>query len=223
VTRVNVGGEQNILSAHRRYGVQSLVHTSGSELSGTAQCVSIDAAHPLQAQSAYSATKIATGTLVESYSRFLDVPAVTVCPFSLWPPAIRPGVIPTIIVQLLGKNTLKMLTRTRDFISVADTVTRMIAAMNPPNAIAHTGSEIAIGNLITLIGELLGTKPLVDRNSARIPPENSELRPLSHKTLARALLNCQAQFWLKEGLGLSIAWVESHVHLCHRALGVYVV
>jgi len=116
-----------------------------------------------------------------------------------------------------------MLTRTRDFTSVADTVTGMIAAMNPPNAIAHTGSEIAIGNLITLIGELLGTKPLVDRNSARIRPENSELRPLSHKPLARALLNCQAQFWLKEGLDSTIAWVASHMHLCHRALGEYVV
>ncbi len=99
----------------------------------------------------------------------------------------------------------------------------MIAVMNPPNAIAHTGSEIAIGNLITLIGELLGTKPLVDRNSARIRSENSELRLLSHKTLVRALLNCQAQFWLKEGLGSSIAWVESPVHLCLRALGEYVV
>jgi len=95
--------------------------------------------------------------------------------------------------------------------------------MNSPNAIAHKGSEIAIGNLITRIGELLGTKPLVDRNSARIRPENSEVRSLSHKTLARALLNWQGQFCLKEGLGSSIAWVESHVHLCHRALGEYVV
>ena len=99
----------------------------------------------------------------------------------------------------------------------------MIAAMNPPNAIAHTGSEIAIGNLITLIGELLGTKPLVDRNSARIRPENSEVRSLFHKTLARALLNWQGQFCLKEGLDSTIAWVASHMHLCHRALGEYVV
>ncbi len=76
----------------------------------------------------------------------------------------------------------------------------MIAAMNSPNAIAHKGSEIAIGDLITLTGELLGTK-----------------------TLARALLNWQGQFCLKEGLDSTIAWVASHMHLCHRGLGEYVV
>jgi len=91
VTRVNVGGRQKIFNACRRYGMQRLVHTSSSELSGTAQCVPIDAAYPLQAQSAYSATKIAADTLVENYSRFRDVPAVTLCLFNLCAPAIRPG------------------------------------------------------------------------------------------------------------------------------------
>ena len=117
-----------------------------------------------------------------------------------------------------------MLTRTRDFTSVADTVTGMIAAMNPPNAIAHTGSEIAIGNLITLIGELLGTKPLADPDSSRVRPEKSEVqRLLSDNTQACELLKWHPQISLKEGLRSTIGWFESHMDLYRRALEGYVV
>jgi NAD dependent epimerase/dehydratase len=232
VAQVNVGGTQNILNACLRHGVQRLVHTSSSEVFGTAQYVPIDEEHPLHAQSPYSATKIAADKLVESYASSFDVPAVTVRPFNTYGPRQSArAVIPTIIVQLLGKKTLKLgsLTPTRDFTYVGDTVAGMIAAMNAPDAAGNnfnlgTGTEIAIGDLITLIGEVLGTKSLGDRDPSRVRPEKSEVeRLLSDNSRARALLNWQPQISLKEGLRLTIAWFESHMHLYQRALEEYVV
>ena len=232
VTQVNVGGTQNILNACLRHGVRRLVHTSSSEVFGTARYVPIDEEHPLQAQSPYSASKIAADKLVESYSRSFDVPAVTVRPFNTYGPRQSArAVIPTIIVQILAKLNPKLgsLTPTRDFTYVSDTVSGMIAAMNAPKAIGRslnlgTGTEIAIGDLIPLIGELLGTKPLVDPDSSRVRPEKSEVqRLLSDNTQACELLKWQPQISLKEGLRSTIGWFESHMDLYRRALEGYVV
>jgi NAD dependent epimerase/dehydratase len=232
VAQVNVGGTQNVLNACLRNGVQRLMHTSSSEVFGTARYVPIDEEHPCQAQSPYSATKIAADKLVESYSRSFDLPVVTVRPFNTYGPRQSArAVIPTIIVQILGKKNPKLgsLTPTRDFTYVTDTVAGMIAAMDAPRAIGHnfnlgTGTEIAIGDLLTLIGEQLGIKPLVERDPSRVRPETSEVqRLLSDNTHARALLNWEPKISLKQGLRSTIAWFESHMDLYRRALEEYVV
>jgi NAD dependent epimerase/dehydratase len=232
VMQVNVAGTHNILNACLRHGVQRLLHTSTSEIFGTAQYVPIDEAHPLQAQSPYSASKIAADKLVESYWRSFDVPAVTVRPFNTYGPRQSArAVIPTTIVQILAKQNPKLgsLTPTRDFTYVTDTVAGMIAAMNAPNVVGSnlnfgTGTEIAIADLIALIGELLGTKPLVDRDPSRVRPEKSEVeRLLSDNTRARELLKWQPQISLKDGLRSTIAWFESHMDLYRRAIEDYVV
>jgi NAD dependent epimerase/dehydratase len=232
VTHVNVGGTQNILNACLRHGVERLMHTSTSEVFGTAQYVPIDEKHPLQAQSPYSASKIAADKLVESYWRSFGVPAVIVRPFNTYGPRQSArAVIPTIIVQMLAKRNPKLgsLTPTRDFTYVTDTVAGMIATMNAPNVIGHnlnlgTSTEIAIGELLVLIGELLGAAPVVDRDPSRVRPEQSEvLRLLSDNTQARELLQWQPRISLKEGLRSTIAWFETHMHLYGRALAEYVV
>ena len=232
VTQVNVGGTQNILNACLRHGVQRLVHTSTSEVFGTAQYVPIDEAHPLQAQSPYAASKIAADKLVESYWRSFDLPAVTIRPFNTYGPRQSArAIIPTAVVQFFAKQSPKLdsLTPTRDFTYVSDTVAGMIAAMNAPQAIGHnvnlgTGREIAIRDLITLIAEMLGTRPLVDLDPSRVRPKNSEVdRLLADNTRARELLQWHPRISLEEGLRSTIAWLESHMDLYRRALEEYVV
>ncbi|TME97041.1 MAG: NAD-dependent epimerase/dehydratase family protein [Chloroflexi bacterium] len=137
----NVSGTLNVLDASRKADVQHVVHTSTSEVYGTAQYVPIDEKHPLQGQSPYSASKIAADQLAESYHRSFDVPVTTVRPFNTFGPRQSArAVIPTIAVQLLTTGQLKLgsLTPTRDLTFVADTVAGMILAAERVSSVGRT-------------------------------------------------------------------------------------
>jgi len=135
VVDTNIIGTLNILEAARVEKPARVVHTSTSEVYGTARSARIDESHPLQAQSPYSATKIAADKLAESYYRAFDVPVVTLRPFNTYGPRQSArAIIPTIITQALSLPRVKVgsLTPTRDFTYVGDTVSGFLAAATAP-------------------------------------------------------------------------------------------
>jgi dTDP-glucose 4,6-dehydratase len=229
---VNTQGTLNVLNAARRLGVAKIVHTSTSEVYGTAQYVPIDEKHPLQGQSPYSASKIAADQLAESYHRSFDVPVTTVRPFNTFGPRQSArAVIPTIAVQLLSGGTLKLgsLTPTRDLTFVSDTVNGMILAAERPASAGRTinlgtGREITIGDLASLIAKLVGREIAPTTEAARLRPEKSEVnRLLSNNAVARDVLGWQPEVSLEDGLKRTIAWLRENLGYYTRAATDYVV
>ena len=227
--RTNVVGTLNALQAARRMGVKRFVHTSTSEVYGTARQVPISEDHPLQGQSPYSASKIGADKIVESFYTSFDVPAVTVRPFNTFGPRQSArAVIPTIITQLLaGATKIKLgsLHPTRDLNFVANTVEGYIAAAEKPAAIGQTinlGSnrEITIGDLAQLIIRTVGVSAEIESDAARIRPANSEVeRLLADNTRARKLLGWEPRISLEDGLQQTIEWLRKNQHW-YRA-GIY--
>ena len=176
----NVLGTMNVLQACRRVGCK-LVHTSTSEVYGTALRVPIDEAHPLQGQSPYSASKIGADKLVESYWRAFDVQAVTVRPFNTYGPGQSArAVIPTIITQALTQDVVQLgnLDARRDFTYVSDTVAGFLKAAEAEGVAGETfnlgyGAEITIGVLAQEIIGLVGRPVRVAVDEARLRPEKS--------------------------------------------------
>lgn len=179
----NINGTLNVLQTAREYAIHRVVHTSTSEVYGTAQYVPSDEKHPLQGQSPYSATKIGADKLAESFHLAFGVPVVTVRPFNTFGPRQSArAVIPTIINQGLAGRAVKLgsLTPTRDLNYVANTVDGFLAAAHAPNVIGRTlnlayGREISIGDLAALIGRLLGMDLQVEQDPQRLRPEKSEV------------------------------------------------
>jgi dTDP-glucose 4,6-dehydratase len=228
VVHTNVIGTVNVLNAARAAGVERFVHTSTSEVYGTAEYAPIDERHRLQGQSPYSASKIGADKIVESYYRSFDVPAVTVRPFNTFGPRQSArAVIPTIIAQALagGEIRLGSLTPTRDFTFVTDTIEGFLAAAIRTEAIGReinlgTGQEIAIGVLAERIKVLVGSRGPVLTEAGRRRPENSEVtRLVSDNTVARELLGWRPAVPLDEGLRRTIDWMAGHTHLF--AVGAY--
>ncbi|MDA1349197.1 MAG: GDP-mannose 4,6-dehydratase [Chloroflexi bacterium] len=232
VSAVNVGGTLNVLNACREAGVGRLIHTSTSEVFGTAQYVPIDEKHPLQGQSPYSASKIAADKLVESYWQSFRLPAVTVRPFNTFGPrqSVR-AVIPTIAAQLLKGPEVRLgsLSPTRDFTFVLDTVAGMMRAAQAENVIGRhinlgTGQEISIRDLVDLMARLMGVDARPVNEERRVRPEGSEVeRLLSDNSLARSLLGWSPAVSLDEGLSRTIEWIREHQEVYGRALNDYVV
>jgi dTDP-glucose 4,6-dehydratase len=229
---VNTAGTLNVLNAARRLSVGKLVHTSTSEVYGTAQYVPIDEKHPLQGQSPYSASKIAADQLAESYHRTFELPVATVRPFNTFGPRQSArAVIPAIAVQLLTRGELKLgsLTPTRDLTFVSDTVAGMVLAAESPASIGRTfnlgtGREIAIGDLAQLMCRLLGKQIAPSTEAARLRPERSEVnRLLSDNTLARQVLGWQPAVSLEDGLKRTVAWLADNLAYYTRAAADYVV
>jgi len=162
----NIKGTLNILQAAREHGVKRIVHTSTSEVYGTAQFVPITEEHPLQGQSPYSATKIAADQLAYSFFSSFGLPVVIVRPFNTYGPRQSArAVIPTIITQIAnGQRQIKLgaISPTRDFNFIDDTVAGFIAAMNSDQGLGEVvnfGSnfEISIGETVRLIAEVMNT------------------------------------------------------------------
>ena len=161
--QTNIGGTLNVLEAARKAGIRRLVHTSTSEVYGTAQYVPIDEKHPLQAQSPYAASKLGADKLVESYYCSFDLPAVTVRPFNTFGPRQSArAVIPTIISQCLTQDEVRLgsLTPTRDLNYVGNTVDGFVQAAQCDQALGRTinlgtGKEVSIGQLAETIAELV--------------------------------------------------------------------
>lgn len=222
VVETNILGTLNVLNACREGGVTRLIHTSTSEVYGTAQYVPIDELHPLQGQSPYSASKIGADKLVESFFSAYELPVVTVRPFNTYGPRQSArAVIPTIITQAIANRTIKLgnLETTRDFTFVDDTINGFLKAAEVDNVTGRvfnlgTGQEIKIGELAELIIEEVGSdaKVVVDPN--RLRPKDSEvLRLLSNNTYAQETMGWQPVYSLREGLAKTIDWIKDHLDL----------
>jgi NAD dependent epimerase/dehydratase len=223
----NVGGTLNVLEAVRSHETPRLVHTSTSEVYGSARYVPMDEAHPLQAQSPYAATKIAADKLVESYVRSFGVKAVVVRPFNTFGPRQSArAVIPTVIGQALGGNEVIWLGATapvRDLTYVADTVSGFIAAATADGVTGGcfnlgTGEGIAIGDLAQLVLRLMGVAARVEIDPQRLRPEASEVdRLISANAAFTAATNWLPRVGLEEGVRRTIEFFRTHVDLLPRS------
>jgi NAD dependent epimerase/dehydratase len=214
----NAGGTMNVLEAVRSLEIPLMIHTSTSEVYGTAIRVPIDEDHPLQAQSPYSATKVAADKLAESYHAAFGVPVVTVRPFNTYGPRQSArAVIPTIITQLAaGRDEVSLgaLTPTRDLTFAADTARAfMAAAAAPLDAVAGrvlnagSGNEISIGDLAELIARKMDRPLKLAREEERMRPEASEvMRLVSDSTRLRTLTGWKPAHTLETGLDATIDW-----------------
>jgi NAD dependent epimerase/dehydratase len=230
VIETNVIGTLNVLEAARRAKPRRVIHTSTSEVYGTARGDRISESHPLQGQSPYSASKIGADKLAESYYRAFDVPVVTIRPFNTYGPRQSArAIIPTIITQALTLPVVKVgaLTPTRDFTFVTDTVAGFVAAANaPPDRVLGreinlgTDEEIAVGDLARLIMDLVGRELELVCDRQRLRPSKSEVDRLhSDNTLAKELLGWSPTVSLAEGLRTTIEWIRRNQNM-FRA-GVY--
>jgi len=217
--RTNIEGTLNILLAARDLKVARLVHTSTSEVYGTARYVPIDENHPLQGQSPYSATKIAADKLAEAFYCSYGVPVVIVRPFNTYGPRQSTrAVIPTIIGQCLTGDTIRLghLHPTRDLNYVSDTVEGFLRAAAADNVLGQTinlgsGREISIGDLALLIARLLGKQVHIITDERRRRPEKSEVeRLLADNSKAKRLLGWEPRVSLEEGLIRTIDWMREH-------------
>ena len=200
----NIKGTLNILQAARELGVEKVIHTSTSEVYGTAQFVPITEEHPLQGQSPYSATKIGADQLALSFYRSFNLPVAVIRPFNTYGPRQSArAVIPTIISQIAsGKKEIKLgaLSPTRDFNYVKDTVQGFIAVAGSDQSIGEViniGSnyEISIGDLVQTISRLMNTDIEIKTDSQRLRPEKSEVERLwADNSKARRLLGWEPQY-----------------------------
>jgi dTDP-glucose 4,6-dehydratase len=220
VVDVNITGTLNVLLAAREAQPGRVVHTSTSEVYGTARTVPIDENHPLQGQSPYSASKIGADKLAESFHRSFDVPVATVRPFNTYGPRQSArAVIPTVIAQALTGDVVRLgnLDATRDLTYVADTVAGFLAVGETDGALGGTfnlgaGFEITIGDLAEKIIALTGRDARIEIDSARLRPPKSEVeRLISDNTLARTRLGWTPQIPLDEGLSLTIDWIRANL------------
>ncbi len=222
VLAANVQGTLNVLLAARDAGVGRVVHTSTSEVYGSAQYVPIDEKHPLCAQSPYSASKIAADKLAESFGRSYGLGVVTVRPFNTYGPRQSDrAVIPTIIAQALtGDEVYLGATHPRrDLTYVSDTVAGFIAAARAENIEGETinlgsGQDISIGDLGYRIIDLVGRDVELVFDATRIRPQASEVQQLlADNSKAAELLGWQPQVELDEGLQLTIDWISNRLSL----------
>ncbi len=221
--KTNIEGTYNVCQAAREAGVTRLIHTSTSEVYGTAQYVPIDENHPLQAQSPYAASKIGADQLALSFYRSFGLPVTVIRPFNTYGPRQSArAVIPTIITQLLrGHEEIKLgnLTPTRDFNFVEDTVNGFITAGLSPYTIGEvinigSGREISIGELAALLGKLIGVEVRIQDDPARYRPEASEVERLCcNNNKARELTGWQPKYSLTDGLKITIEWFKQHLEL----------
>jgi len=217
--QTNVLGTTYLLNACLRENVEKIVHTSTSEVYGTARYVPIDEEHPLQGQSPYSASKIAADQIMLSYFRSFRLPVAIIRPFNTYGPR-QPAraVIPTIITQTFkcGRIRLGALSPTRDFTYVEDTVEGFVRIAESPRSVGEimnigSSKEISIQSLAMKIFEQMGKKPEILSDRERIRPENSEVERLMANTdKARKLLNWSPRISLDEGLRRTIAWIREN-------------
>jgi NAD dependent epimerase/dehydratase len=214
---VNVLGTLNVAEAARRHGVARVVHTSTSEVYGSAQTVPMTETHPLEPQSPYAASKLAADKLIDSYHRSFDLPACVVRPFNTYGPRQSArAIIPTIISQALAGSTLRLgsLTPRRDLTFAADTAAGFVAAATAEDAVGRTiqlgaNHDVSVGDLVRLVGEVLGRELTVETDPRRVRPEASEVvRLISGPFLAEEVLGWRAEVPLHDGLAQTIAWME---------------
>ncbi len=227
----NIRGTLNICQAALENGVERVIHTSTSEVYGTAQYVPIDEKHPLQAQSPYSATKIAADAMAMSFFNAFKLPITIARPFNTYGPRQSArAVIPTIISQIAnGKKQIKLgdLTPTRDFNYVADTCRGFLELARCHKAIGETvniGSnfEISVGDTLNLIRELMSSDVEFLIDEQRIRPERSEVfRLWCDNTKIRDLTGFKPEFNIRQGLKETIDWFTRTENLAKYKADIY--
>jgi dTDP-glucose 4,6-dehydratase len=231
----NIKGTLNVLQAACELGVKRVIHTSTSEVYGTARFVPITEEHPLQGQSPYSATKIGADQLAMSFYSSFGTPVSTIRPFNTYGPRQSArAVIPTIITQLAnGKRQIKLgaVHPTRDFNFVADTVAGFIAALNTERGIGEViniGSnfEISIGDTARTIAEVMGVEIEILTDEQRLRPDKSEVERLwASNDKARELLGWQPQYGgldgFRRGLTETVAWFSKPANLASYKSEIY--
>jgi dTDP-glucose 4,6-dehydratase len=214
----NVEGTLNVLQSARGHDVERLVHTSTSEVYGTARTVPIDEEHPLHPQSPYAATKVGADQLALSFQRSFALPVVVARPFNTFGPRQSArAVIPTIITQALVNERVKLgsTSPTRDFVYVEDTVRGVMRcglAEGVEGEVFNlgTGVEVSIGEIIERVSALLGQELAVDLDEDRLRPQDSEVeRLLADASKAKARLGWVPEVEFDEGLRRTIEEVRS--------------
>lgn len=217
----NVTGTLNVLQAALDYGVQKIVHTSTSEVYGTAKTVPITEEHTLQGQSPYSASKIGADMIAESFYRSFNAPVVIARPFNTYGPRQSArAVIPTLITQMLsGAKSIKVgsLHPTRDFTYVEDTAQGFIKLAEAEGAVGTvtnigSNSEISIGQLIEKLKLMIKSDAEIVTESQRVRPEKSEVERLrASNDKLFGLTGWRPQITLDDGLMRSIEWMKSNI------------
>lgn len=223
----NIIGTLNVLQAARDLKVKRVIHTSTSEVYGTARMVPIREDHPLQGQSPYSATKIGADQLALSFHRSFGLPVTVLRPFNTYGPRQSArAVIPTIITQILKRKkeiSLGSLHPTRDLVYVEDTVAGFIKAMEAPEIegeVIHlgTGYEISVGKLAETVAGLMEVEIKIKGSQERVRPAESEVeRLVADPTKAKKLLKWRPKYHgmegLKRGLLKTIEWFKKSENL----------
>jgi dTDP-glucose 4,6-dehydratase len=222
VVETNVLGTLNVLLAGRETGVARIVHTSTSEVYGTALRAPIDEGHPLQGQSPYSASKIGADKITESFYLSFDLPVVTLRPFNTYGPRQSArAVIPTIITQALTQDVVYLgnLDARRDLTYVADTVEGFLAVGKAPGVEGGTfnlgrGEEVTIGELAEKIIHLVGKRVEIVLDESRLRPVKSEVQRLvSDNRQALERFGWSPKVGLDEGLKTTIDWMRKHLDM----------
>jgi NAD dependent epimerase/dehydratase len=233
----NIRGTLNVLQAARALGLSRVVHTSTSEVYGTARFVPINEEHPLQGQSPYAATKIGADQLALSFHRSFGTPVTVARPFNTYGPRQSArAVIPTIITQLAaGQRTLRLgaLQPTRDFSFVADTVAGFINAAQADAAVGEvtnfgSGFEISVGDTARLIMEVMGAEArqatIVEEGQRLRPPGSEVERLVADNRKARALgwePRYAGEGGLRRGLAETVAWFTQPQNLARYKADLY--
>jgi len=219
----NIKGTLNICQAAKENGISRLIHTSTSEVYGTAQYVPIDEKHPLQAQSPYSATKIAADAMAMSFFNSFDLPVTIARPFNTYGPRQSArAIIPTIITQIAtGKKEIKLgdVSPTRDFNYVEDCCRAFIMLAESEKTIGETinigsNTEISISNTLKLIKELMSSDVTFINDQQRNRPEKSEVYRLwcDNKKINK-LVGYKPKINIQDGLKKTIDWITKPEHL----------
>ena len=220
VAMTNVLGTLNVLEAARRHGTRRVIHTSTSEVYGTAQYVPIDEKHPLVGQSPYAASKIGADQIAISLHRSFRLPVSIARPFNTYGPRQSArAVIPAIIVQALTAKQVMLGATfpTRDLNYVADTVEGFLRIAESDAAIGEvinlgTGCEVSVGEVAERILRLVGRAIPIVFDANRVRPDASEVeRLLADATKARSLVGWEPRHSLDEGLAATIDWIRQHL------------
>lgn len=231
----NVKGTLNVLQAARNLGIEKFIHTSTSEVYGTARFVPITEEHPLQGQSPYSASKIGADQLAFSFYSSFELPVIIARPFNTYGPRQSArAVIPTIITQLAkGERVIKLgsLTPTRDFNYVKDTVGGFIAALESKvgfGEVFNFGSnfEVSVGDTVKIISKLMGLEVKIVTDDVRLRPDNSEVERLwADNSKAIKILNWKPAYsgldGFNRGLSETIEWFKNVSNLASYKSNIY--
>jgi dTDP-glucose 4,6-dehydratase len=227
--KTNIEGTYNVLQAARKLNTQRVIHTSTSEVYGTAQTVPIDESHPINPQSPYSATKSSADYLAKSFYLSFDLPVTIIRPFNTFGPRQSArAVIPTIITQALQKKeeiNLGNIDSSRDFTFVLDTVKGMYQNGLHQKTVGEilnlgTNHEITIANLVSLISSLTNTTIKIKVDNKRIRPEKSEVQRLvCDFSKAKKLTGWKPTYTLEDGLKKTIQWISINSNIYKE--GIY--